>query len=158
MKILYFTARRTLYSYNYLTQIGATTVGLTQSQLFKTIPFDVKAVNALSTAVKGHGYLLYPIDNPDIYRDLINNCVFPDDTLAPDIDWVGRMRLDDADPVRRLLAHSHQLNVDSWFVYGDVDLSHHATFAERQFLSKHCNNINRDLADKISSYITTKSH
>ncbi|MGF1771711.1 hypothetical protein L4C42_05280 [Vibrio wakamikoensis] len=156
MRILYFMARRTLYSYSYLTEIGATTIGLTQPQLFKTIPFDVKAVNALTTAAQEHGYLLYPIDNQDIYRDLINSLVFPDDTLAPDIDWVGRMRLDDADPVRRLLAHSHQLNVDSWFVYGDVDLSHHATFAERQFLSKHCNNINQDLADKISSYTVTR--
>jgi hypothetical protein len=126
VKILYFKARQLLYSYEYLKRIKQSTVGLTQSHLLKSIQADPVAVDFLIDVSKKSGYLLYPVDNHSIYADLIDNQIFCSDVLAPDIDWTCRLKLDDADPIRRLLRHVHALQVDSWFLCGDHHIANTA--------------------------------
>lgn len=151
MKVLYFKARQLLYSYEYLKGINQSTFGLTQSHLLKSIQPDVSAAEFLIDTSKRSGYLLYPIDNDSIYKDLLDSKIFPACVLAPEIAWTCRLKLDDADPVRRLLKHVHTLKVGSWFICGDVDLRDHPVVAEHHIAKTLRNNSMEEIREAVTN-------
>ncbi|MBC7001716.1 hypothetical protein BIZ37_04020 [Photobacterium sp. BZF1] len=157
MKILYFDARSLFYSHCYINssqtikesfEAWCTT---TLKTPLSSVPPDPESISRISDAAQKAGLLLYPLGTRYTRRELISERVFHRDALAPDIKLAFRVRMDDSDPIRRMLAHANALGAE-WYVCGDTGSKELLTqYPERYLESKFGEGVTNELVRKILS-------
>ncbi|MEZ8611241.1 hypothetical protein AB4559_10745 [Vibrio sp. 10N.222.51.C8] len=161
MNILYFDPRSLLYSSNYLNQnddvrrIYELQPFLSNTDLLmKNVTPDRKGAQRLADAANSVGFLLYPTGERFTRELLIKHTVFTENQLAAFVDLTYKVRLDDRDPVRLMLAHANALNA-TWFICGDVATDDRLkAFTGKALLSA----INEGVSDSLISQINKLSH
>jgi hypothetical protein len=125
VKILYFDMLSLFYSNEYFHHNASVHAkykdwfSTRTKTLLEMVEPDFQAIDKLRNATSEAGLLLYPLGTFYNRTYLIENSVFPTDELAPDTELPFRMKMDDNDPVRRMIAHAHGLNAQ-WYVCGEI--------------------------------------
>ncbi|MGR5347271.1 hypothetical protein [Vibrio mediterranei] len=88
-------------------------------QYLESVPYDSDGAKAVFEWCQQNDYRIYPFGGPFLLQDLLEAGVIPQALMAPEINWVGRLRPDDNHPIRRLLAHFHAVEGDKWLAVGD---------------------------------------
>lgn len=122
MKILYFDTFSLFYSQQYLRSDKSILHAYERWRcgspvnLLNAVTPDLVGIERLRRAAVESGFKLYPLGTKYSRTLLIEAGLFNADELAPDVTI--RSRLDDSDPVRRMLSHAFTLNA-SWYACGD---------------------------------------
>ncbi|WP_425628193.1 hypothetical protein [Vibrio neptunius] len=122
MKILYFDAFSLFYSREYIRNDKEISHAYQEWRnastfnLFKVVTPDLAAIERLRCAAIESGFMLYPLGNKYTRTLFIESGLFAENELAPDVTL--KIRLDDTDPIRMMIAHAYELNA-SWYVCGD---------------------------------------
>ncbi|WP_367859174.1 hypothetical protein [Vibrio parahaemolyticus] len=160
VKILYFDTRSLLYSHQYIHSDESVHAAFEEwiktpsTMLLKMVKPDPKGIHRLRSAALEAGLLLYPLGTYYTRELLIENGVFDEDELAPEAELPFRMRMDDSDPVRQLIAHAHRLKAE-WYVCGDTGSKElFQPYPERYLSSRFGEGVTRELVAKI---LTLKS-
>ena len=124
MKILYFDTHSLFYSQQYIHSDKSLSQAYedwrcgSHVNLLKVVTPDITGVERLRRAALESGFKLYPLGTRYTRTLFIESELFAEEDLAPDV--MLRIRMDDSDPVRRMIAHAHALNA-SWYVCGDCE-------------------------------------
>lgn len=125
MKILYFDILSLLYSNQYIDSDPNVPIPFDKwfrtrtKTLLETVTPDFRSINNQRNTASEAGLLISPLGACYSRAYLIKNGVFSDYELAPETDLSFRMRMDDSDPTRQMIAHAYRLNAQ-WFVCGDI--------------------------------------
>lgn len=128
MKVLYFDVPSFLYSKQYIDSDQKLARDYDDnwfkcgSDFLRAVTPDKRAIDLLSSLIKANGYKLYPISYKCTRANLLEFGLFDESQLAPEIDWVGKTHIDDADPLRRMVAHADAVNAEDWRVIGNYSI------------------------------------
>ena len=156
LTILYFDPHSLFYSQRYLDNnpdVGAAfdllgPISSTDTRLKNVCP-DRAGLNRFSQAALDAGVLLYPTGNQYSRELLLKHQIIEDSLLAPFVDVRARLRPDDNDPVRLMLAHASALSAQ-WYVCGDIASDTRLeAYPGRTLLSDYSGGINDDLLSQI---------
>lgn len=121
-RVLYFNVAGLLLSKQYLAskpdlkRLFEDTQSTLQSDFVNRINLDTVGISLLSSFSTSSGVLLYPLGERYSRQFLINQG-FSESVLAPDAEF--RMRYNETNSVRRMIAHANAINA-SWFIASDV--------------------------------------
>lgn len=125
MKILYFDMLSLFYSNEYFHRNASIHAKYKEwfntrtKTLLEMVEPDFQAIGNLRDAASEAGLLLYPLGRCYDREYLIEHGVFSSDELAPETELPFRMKMDDNNPVRRMIAHAYALNA-KWYVCGEI--------------------------------------
>ncbi|MEF1250868.1 hypothetical protein QTO09_27125 [Vibrio owensii] len=117
--------------------------------LLEMVEPDFQAIGNLRDAASEAGLLLYPLGSCYDREYFIEHGVFSCNELAPETELPFRIKMDDNNPVRRMIAHAHSLNAQ-WYVCGDVgseELLQH--YPDRYLRSESGKGVTSELISKI---------
>ena len=102
------------------------------TNLLKAVRPDLAGIDKFRRAAIESGFKLYPLGTRYTRSLFIVNRLFDEKELAP--DKILSIRIGDNDPIRRMLAHSQELEA-TWYVCGDADSEILSAFPERYLKS-----------------------
>ncbi|HHB1579567.1 TPA: hypothetical protein ACN983_004684 [Vibrio parahaemolyticus] len=152
MKILYIDILSLFYSQQYIHSDNSISQAYenwrcgSPVNLLKVVTPDLTGVERLRRAAVESGFKLYPLGTKYSRTLLIEVGLFNADELAPDV--MLSIRMDDSDPVRRMIAHAHALNA-SWYVCGDSDSELLEAYPERYLTSTFGLGVTPELISKV---------
>ncbi|MEZ8064303.1 MULTISPECIES: hypothetical protein [Vibrio] len=123
MKILYFDTFSLFYSQQYMENNPSVSEAYegwrnkSPTNLLKAVRPDLAGIDKLRRAAIESGFKLYPLGTRYTRSLFIVNRLFDERELAP--DKILSIRMGDNDPIRRMLAHSQELEA-TWYVCGDA--------------------------------------
>ncbi|MEZ9709347.1 hypothetical protein AB4254_11765 [Vibrio breoganii] len=126
MKVIYFTFDSLMFSHRFrsdnpqLSSGTSETRMMTADERFANAPYDIESAKRLENVAKELGMLIYPLGTRVKRKDLVKHKIFDTAVLAPDIDWRGRLRMDDSNELRMLHAHRNDVEATSWLLIGDI--------------------------------------
>ncbi|OED78100.1 hypothetical protein [Vibrio splendidus] len=155
MKILFFDPHSLIYSNAYLSRHDKVREAFKSQKPFSTSDLFLKHVEPdragaqkLARAATEAGILLYPTGDHYTRELLIKHNVFTDNQLAPYKNVM--LRPDDNDPYRRMFAHAQALEVDEWYVCGEMALDERLkSFPGRNLVSTFGEGVSDDLISQI---------
>ncbi|GMQ48681.1 hypothetical protein [Vibrio sp. 10N] len=116
----------------------------------KSDSIDIESAHKLAKAAEEANLMLYPTLSKYTRGWLVENKIFDNNILAPDIATSRSSRLDDSHPIRHLRAHAHALNVTNWWVCGDFSGDELlADYCERYLSSRYGAGVTDELIEKI---------
>ncbi|RJX74287.1 hypothetical protein DZ860_03910 [Vibrio sinensis] len=155
MKIIYFDTFSLLYSHQYVAANESVACAIEAhrfkpAQLFiQNVQPDLEAAKKLEASALKSGCLLFPTGNYYTKDLFIENNIFSEQSFAPEVDLSRRVKLDDSNSVRRLIAHAHLLEAE-WFVCGDIGFEELlSAFPHRYLRSKFGEGVSAELLEKI---------
>ncbi len=125
MKILYFDMLSLFYSNEYFHCNASVRAKYKEwfntrtKTLLEMVEPDSQAIGNLRDAASEAGLLLYPLGSCYDREYLVEHGVFSCNELAPETELPLRMKMDDNNPVRRMIAHAYALNA-KWYVCGEI--------------------------------------
>ncbi|TOP68171.1 hypothetical protein CGH11_22650 [Vibrio parahaemolyticus] len=126
MRVLYVNVYSLLYSPRYINSnesvLDAYLSGRCRTPLdvMRSIPHDVLSARLLEQAALSAGMLIYPIEPRGVRRFILDKNVFRFSSLAPDIDWTGKLRMGNDNHIARIRKHVELTGVKSWRSCGDL--------------------------------------
>ncbi|MCW8333729.1 hypothetical protein, partial [Vibrio paucivorans] len=157
MKILYFDTPSLFYSQQYIRSDKSILQAYedwrcgSPVNLLKVVTPDLAGVERFRRAAIEAGFKLYPLGTRYTRTLFIESGLFAEEDLAPDV--MLRIRMDDSDPVRRMIAHAHALNA-SWYVCGDSDVELLEVYPDRYLTSAFGSGVTSDLISKVRALST----
>ena len=145
MKILYINAFSLLYSQRYINSTESVRIKYLSEQyrspldVMKSIPHDRLAARLLEQAVLSADMLIYPVEPRGARRLIIDRNIFRRTALAPDINWIGTLRMGNSNHIARIRKHVELAGVNDWRSCGDLfywELAHLQHFHLKSHLSE----------------------
>ena len=124
MIILYFEVSSIMLSNRYVTNNPdvENVMGLrleNPNEFWKSVRLDIESVSMLNDFCRKTGAKMFPLGTTYNREFLITQGVDAN-MLAPEATI--KMRMDDRNEIRRMLAHAAAIDADDWIVIGDVNI------------------------------------
>ncbi|EJE4176584.1 hypothetical protein [Vibrio vulnificus] len=118
------------------------------ANLLEVVTPDLVGIKKLRKAAVESGFKLYPLGTRYTRQLFIEGELFVEDELAPDIAL--SIRMDDSDPIRRMLAHAQATN-STWYVCGDCYSEILDAYSGRCLTSTFGKGVTTELISKITA-------
>ncbi|HCM1191220.1 TPA: hypothetical protein N2882_001550 [Vibrio parahaemolyticus] len=126
MRVLYINVFSLLYSERYINNNESVRNAYrsghykTALDVMESIPHDTLSAKLLERAALSVGMLIYPVEPRGIRDLIINMQVFNKASLAPDINWLGVLRMGSNNHIARIRKHVEIARVSEWRSCGDL--------------------------------------
>ncbi|MEZ9575997.1 hypothetical protein AB4249_21810, partial [Vibrio sp. 10N.261.55.F4] len=117
MRVLYIDVVGLLYSKRYLESHEVFfddlkfTISYQPMSITDSLPHDAVSARLLEKAVSDASLKIYPVEPFRSYKWVRDQEVFSPASLAPDIDWRGKLRMGSGGTTARTLLHAENLGV-----------------------------------------------
>ncbi|MDW1500193.1 hypothetical protein [Vibrio sp. YT-19(2023)] len=126
MRVLYINAFSLLYSGRFINSIESIRDAYRSghykksSEVMESIPHDPLSARLLEQAAKLAGMLIYPVEPKGAWKLISDRNIFRRSSLAPDIDWTGKLRMGSDNHIARIRKHVEIARVSEWRSCGDL--------------------------------------
>lgn len=140
MRVLYIDIVGLLYSQRYLESVKAPFDDLAFAMSYEPMsiidsqPHDVVSARLLENAALDANLKIYPVEPFRSYRWVRDREFFNPSSLAPDIDWEGRLRMGNSGTTARMLIHAETLGITQWWCCGGSKLNWQLPHLQNRYL------------------------
>lgn len=140
MRVLYIDVVGLLYSKRYLESCEvsfddlAFTMSYQPMKIIESLPHDEVSARLLEKAVSDACLKIYPVEPFRSYKWVQDQEVFSPASLAPDIDWRGKLRIGNRGTTARTLMHVETLGVKQWWCCGGNKLNWQLAHRQNRYL------------------------
>ena len=126
MRVLYINAFSLLYSGRFINSIESIRDAYRSGhykkslEVMESIPHDPLSARLLEQAAKLAGMLIYPVEPKGAWKLISDRNIFRRSSLAPDIDWTGKLRMGSDNHIARIRKHVEIARVSEWRSCGDL--------------------------------------
>ncbi|EOV0172433.1 hypothetical protein ACOIWI_000824 [Vibrio vulnificus] len=126
MRVLYINAFSLLYSGRFINSIESIRDTYRSGhykkslEVMESIPHDPLSARLLEQAAKLAGMLIYPVEPKGAWKLISDRNIFRHSSLAPDIDWTGKLRMGSDNHISRMRTHIQVAGVSEWRCCGDM--------------------------------------